>query len=142
MMKVAILGAPHTGKTELAKALEARLAELGLSIEIADAALLNSISSSDGGLLCGLDLEAPRPDQIQADLMIRSALQATAMSFQVVYGLGSQRLENALYCLGRRFPEHAQQLDRPEPPTRWHGPCDVCSDGECEHRLFSRLTPT
>ena len=140
MMKAAILGAALTGKTELAKALTAHLNELGLMLEIVDTALIDHISPSDGVLLCGLDLALPSPEQIKADLMIRNTLLAADMSFQVVYGHGRQRLENALYCLGRQFPTYAKQLDRPEPPTRWLGTCDICSDGTCEHQLFRRLT--
>ena len=138
-MKVAIVGAPQTGKTQLADALLARLVAQNLTLDIVDAASVDRISSNDLVLLCGLDLGHPTPAQWQADLALRNALQEAALPFQVVYGKGSQRVDNAWFCLARQAPTVRPQFTRPEPPTRWSGPCETCGDGDCEHRLFTRL---
>jgi nicotinamide riboside kinase len=141
-MKVAIVGAPQTGKTKLTHALSARLNAQGLVVEIVDAACIDSISTMDLVLLCGLDLGHITPAQIDIDQKIRNTLQQAALNFQVVYGTGEQRLDNALYCLGRQAPQWTKQLERPESPPRWSGPCETCGDGDCEHRLFTRLVKT
>ena len=141
-MKVAIVGAPQTGKTKLTHALSARLNAQGLVVEIVDAASIDSISTMDLVLLCGLDLGHITPAQSEIDQKIRNTLQQAALNFQVVYGTGEQRLDNALYCLGRQAPQWTKQLERPESPPRWSGPCETCGDGDCEHRLFTRLVKT
>jgi adenylate kinase family enzyme len=138
-MKVAILGAPHTGKTELTHALSVRLSIQGLAHEIVDSAPLKSISPLDVVLLCGLDLGHITPAQYEIDQSIRHALQQASIHFQVVYGDGLQRTENALYGISRQAQQCAKQLERPATAPRWNGPCDNCSDGECEHRLFTHL---
>jgi len=138
-VKVAILGAPQTGKSELTHALSARLSIQGLALEIVDSAPLESISPLDVVLLCGLDLGQITPEQYEIDQTIRNALQQATLNFQVVYGDGSQRLENALYCIGRQALQCAKQLERPATVVRWNGPCENCGDGDCEHRLFTRL---
>jgi len=76
------------------------------------------------------------------DQKVRQLLAKGNLPYQVVYGTGEQRLDNALYGIGRQAPQWAKQLERPEPPTRWSGPCETCGDGDCEHRLFTRLVKT
>jgi len=101
----------------------------------------------DTTLLTGLDLPWV-PDGLQrdgphvrepVDAAVRHMLGLAGLPYQVVYGTGDQRLENALFCIGRQAPDWAKQLERPEPPTRWSGPCETCGDGDCEHRLFTSL---
>lgn len=98
-------------------------------------------------LLTGLDL-AWVSDGLQrvgahvrepVDQKVRALLAQGKLPYQVVYGAGAQRLANALFCIGRQAPQWAKQLERPEPPTRWSGPCETCGDGDCEHRLFTKL---
>ena len=208
-MKIALLGAESTGKSQLAVALSARLAEAGLlvhcvdeylrewcdfenrtpnqaeqhhiaetqmarvlaapagSVVIADTTpLMTAVYSQmifndhsldayalqqhaqfDITLLTGLDL-AWISDGLQrvgahvrepVDQRVRHMLGLAGLPYQVVYGTGEQRLENALFCIGRQAPAWAKQLERPEPPTRWSGPCETCGDGDCEHRLFTSL---
>jgi nicotinamide riboside kinase len=86
----------------------------------------------------GLQRDGPHVRE-PVDKAVRHMLGQAGVPYQVVYGTGEQRLENALYCIGRQAPEWAKQLERPEPPTRWSGPCETCGDGDCEHRLFTRL---
>ena len=112
-----------------------------------DALALQHQAVFDITLLTGLDL-AWVSDGLQrvgahvrepVDQKIRQLLTQAQLSFQVVYGTGKQRLENALFCIGKQAPEWAQQLVRSAPPTRWSGPCETCGDGDCEHRLFTGL---
>jgi nicotinamide riboside kinase len=86
----------------------------------------------------GLQRDGPHVRE-PVDAAVRHMLGLSDSPYQVVYGTGEQRLNNALFCIGRQAPDWAKQLERPEPPTRWSGPCETCGDGDCEHRLFTRL---
>lgn len=142
-MHVAIVGAPQTGKTQLALALTQTLNAQGLVVRISDDAPLHPRRGDDFILLCGLDLGATTPQQLQADQAIRDALLAQALSFQVVYGQGSARLANALFGLAQqaraRGLEQLTAQIRQSPVARWSGACESCGDADCEHQLFSRL---
>lgn len=208
-MKIALLGAESTGKSQLALALGERLQQSGLTVHRVDEYLrewcdthqrtprqdeqrhifetqigrvlaapadavviadttplmtavysqmlfdddsLNALAMAhqsvyDVTLLTGLDLpwvsdglqrDGPHVRE-PVDTAIRRMLSLAGLPYQVVYGTGEQRLENALFCIGRQAPNWAKQLERPEPPTRWSGPCETCGDGDCEHRLFTSL---
>ena len=115
-----------------------------------DAFALEQHALFDITLLTGLDLTWVS-DGLQrvgahvrepVDQKVRQLLAKGNLPYQVVYGTGEQRLDNALYGIGRQAPQWAKQLERPEPPTRWSGPCETCGDGDCEHRLFTRLVKT
>ena len=81
------------------------------------------------------------------DQKIRHLLGVAGVPYQVIYGQGPQRLANALYCIasaaaklhGTMAKQLCQALSRPESLPTWTGPCETCGDGECEHRLFTRL---
>jgi nicotinamide riboside kinase len=208
-MKIALLGAESTGKSQLALALSARLQESGLTVHHVDEYLrewcdthqrtprqdeqlhiaetqmarvlsapanavviadttplmtavysqmlfnddsLNTLAMAhqavyDVTLLTGLDVPWVS-DGLQrdgshvresVDATVRNMLGLAGQPYQVVYGTGEQRFDNALFCIGRQAPDWAKQLERPEPPTRWSGPCETCGDGDCEHRLFTSL---
>jgi nicotinamide riboside kinase len=208
-MKIALLGAESTGKSQLALALDARLCQSGLAVHrvdeylrewcdthqrtprqdeqlhivdtqiarvlaapenavvIADTTpLMTAVYSQllfnddhldaramahqavyDITLLMGMDvpwvsdgLQRDGPHVREpVDQRVRHLLGLAGLPYQVVYGTGKQRLDNALFCIARQAPHLAKQLERPEPPTRWSGPCETCGDGDCEHRLFTRL---
>ncbi len=138
-MHIAILGAPRTGKTQLAHALNSHLKSWGVKLHVQDDGLPDSLNPSDVVLLCGLDLTSATENQLTEDIAIRAMLMARQQPFQVVYGQGPQRLENALYCIGRQFPHWATPLTRTEITPKWQGACETCGDGDCEHRLFTRL---
>ena len=138
-MQVAILGAPQTGKTQLAQALKARFSYLNLDLDVWDLEKPELLHQTDLVLLCGLDLTPATEQQQAADNALRTSLAIRQQAFQVVYGQGAQRLENALFCIGRQFSNLATQLARTEIPPRWEGACETCGDGSCEHRLFTRL---
>jgi nicotinamide riboside kinase len=208
-MKIALLGAESTGKSQLALALDARLCLSGLAVHrvdeylrewcdthqrtprqdeqlhivdtqiarvlaapenavvIADTTpLMTAVYSQllfnddrldaramahqavyDITLLMGMDVPWVS-DGLQrdgahvrepVDQRVRHLLGLAGLPYQVVYGTGKQRLDNALFCIARQAPHLAKQLERPEPPTRWSGPCETCGDGDCELRLFTRL---
>jgi HTH-type transcriptional regulator, transcriptional repressor of NAD biosynthesis genes len=102
-------------------------------------------------LVTGLDLpwqaqwlrDSPH-SQGRIDALLRQSLMRAGMGFQVVYGQGLVRLNNALLALGlppedeqawqrRQDAQHALNAGR----TAWL--CEKCSDPECEHRLFTGL---
>jgi nicotinamide riboside kinase len=208
-MKIALLGAESTGKSQLALALSARLQQSGLAVHRVDEYLrewcdkhqrtprqdeqrdivetqiarvltaptgavviadttplmtavysqmlfnddsLNALTMAHQAvynvtLLTGLDvpwisdgLQRDGPHVREpVDAAVRHMLGLAGLPYQVVYGTGAQRLENALFCIGHQAPDLAKQLERPDPPARWSGPCETCGDGDCEHRLFTSL---
>jgi nicotinamide riboside kinase len=96
----------------------------------------------DGTLLMGIDLPWVA-DGIQrdgahmrepVDTLLRSALTRGGIPFQVVYGTGEARLENALRCLNATFDSTETS---PQRLRNWV--CERCSDPVCEHRLFRDL---
>jgi HTH-type transcriptional repressor of NAD biosynthesis genes len=80
----------------------------------------------------------------QIDTLLRQALDQAGCRYHVVYGQGSQRLNNALLALGlpsldptahelREQSQFAIHRGR----TVWQ--CNACSDPDCEHQLFTGL---
>jgi nicotinamide riboside kinase len=170
--RVAILGADKTGKTWLAKALAPTFEHLAPGWTLADTTpLLNAALAEqrfndttlypmalaqqaqfDFTLLMGLDgawLHEPDCAQDAAkrnltDTLLRQALNRAGLAFQVVYGQGPQRLNNALLALGLPSQDLAALAMREQAQfaihqgrTVWQ--CNDCSDPECEHRLFTGL---
>jgi nicotinamide riboside kinase len=72
------------------------------------------------------------------DTLVRRKLDAAQISYQVVYGLGLQRLKNAIDCIAARANIHWATASKPI--NKWVWVCDKCSDPDCEHQLFSQLT--
>ena len=101
----------------------------------------------DATLVTGLDLpwvpdglhrDAMQPRE-DVDALVRSLLQRAGIGYQVVYGQGSQRLQNALAALRPTglLPVGTQPREDAGKPWAWN--CEKCSDPACEHRLFTRL---
>ncbi len=142
--RIAVLGAAGTGAASLAERLRSALGPHP-KFEI------TSPGQPEPGhglvLLMGLSASALSPEvhaaQRQADTALRAQLQALNLPFQVVYGEGSERLNNALLALGLTTDEAAQvqraaaQFDLNRGRTPWS--CEKCSDPDCEHRLFTGL---
>ncbi len=126
-MKIAVVGAPTTGKTRLAQALAQHLPEL----QVSDAPALDALKPGAYAhvLLMGLDLPGSTAAQEEADGRLRAQLAAGDVAYGVVYGLGPQRLRGALRLI---TPQDG-------PPPRWTGPCERCADPECEFQLFTGL---
>jgi hypothetical protein len=82
------------------------------------------------------------------DALLRDRLQAAGISFEVIYGLGQQRLQATIKALRtinsiapRATNTRASSLKGSEnTPKLWVWTCDKCSDPDCEHQLFTRLT--
>jgi nicotinamide riboside kinase len=107
-------------------------------------------SSFDITLLMGLDIPWAA-DGIQrdgphmrepADAKIRAALARGGINYQVVYGSGDARLQNALRCItsASSSTSTAEDLELENKPARFKNwVCERCSDPDCEHRLFQDL---
>jgi nicotinamide riboside kinase len=104
----------------------------------------------DATLLMGLDLpwvaDGIQRDglhtQEPVDHLLRAALIRSGINFQVVYGVGEARLQNALRCLNIDLDldagiNESEIKTRPQKLRNWV--CERCSDPECEHRLFTAL---
>lgn len=129
-MRIAVLGAPASGKTRLARDLALHLPELQVSDSPPSDTLRRGIY--DRILLMGLDRPDIGADQQAADVRLRTQLAAAGLDFAVVYGPGPQRLRAALRLL----------VPQDGPPPRWTGVCEKCADPECEFRtfMFTKLT--
>ena len=95
----------------------------------------------DHHLLLALDIPAPlaagtahsAAQRQQMDALLRRTLVQARLPFQVIYGLGEQRLAQALVALGKPAAEPGAGR------KPWVWVCDKCSDPVCEHRLLSDL---
>ncbi len=129
-MKVAVVGAPASGKTRLAHDLALHLSE----VQVSDAPPPDTLKRSAFAhvLLMGLDLAGSTPAQQQADAELRARLTDQGISYGVVYGRERERLRAALRLID---PQDG-------PPPRWTGVCEKCADPECEFRtfMFTKLT--
>lgn len=140
MTRVAVLGAPGTGKTRLARELAEHLRTTvpGLVVVDGDA---SPARPADATLVLGLDLH-PSAAGEAADAQLRGRLQAAGVGYQVVYGTGPQRLRSALVALDAAGVLPAGLVTRHEEggaARAWIAACEKCSDPACEHRLFTRL---
>jgi hypothetical protein len=147
--RIAVLGAPGTGKTRLATELMETLGRSSVAsaaFMVADNPPLAAVARCfDRVLLMGLDLpahHAEKPAQDTADQQLRQALAKTDQPYTVVYGSGAARLGNALGALqGLAGCSHPQGMPPPSLQARrpWVWACDTCSDPDCERRLLSDL---
>ena len=104
-------------------------------------AMLKQQRGFDHHLLLALDIPAPLAAGLadggaqrqQMDTLLRSTLVQAGLPFQVIYGLGEQRLAQALAALGKPAAESGAGRQP------WVWVCDKCSDPVCEHRLLSDL---
>ena len=93
-------------------------------------------------LLTGLDLpwvdDGLQREGLQArertDALLRKALADAGVAYRVVYGLGEERVANALTAIDSQIS--GNQLAAAS--RRWQWNCEKCSDPQCEHRLFTR----
>ncbi len=147
-LRVAVLGAPRTGRSRLVSELAAASDRL-LPTEV-DLTQLRSASAFpfDLVLLTGLDLptsDLPPAEQARQDSALRAALQAAGLGWRVVYGQGAERLGNALQAVAEVAPWAWQASVSESEAGRWQrlqANCEKCGDAACEHRLFTgRLVP-
>ncbi|MES2952223.1 MAG: hypothetical protein V4858_27165 [Pseudomonadota bacterium] len=142
-MKIAIVGAPGTGKSSMVEALRLALqADANLAgCTVSESWTPEQQRSYDLTLLMGLDLpqqaNGTGPSPTQCDAHLRQLLDNHSQAYAVVYGMGQARTDCALQVIQY---QHTQSSTRPRPaPSAWHWNCETCSDADCEHRLFSAL---
>ena len=165
-LRVAVLGAPGTGKKTLLQALQQAAASPGSGWQLVhDHAALQALESALhqapdeatrqqaisaylqlGGtaevrLLCALDYTCRASAAAMArrallDASLRRALDAQQWPFSTLYGDDATRVQAALQVIAQRLQPPAAL-----PPTasRWRWACEKCSDPDCEHRLFRDL---
>lgn len=160
-MKIAILGAECTGKTQLVRTLSqalvghfddtpALMAAIYRDVLFNDSSLYASALEHhrdyDLTLVMGLDLPWVAQDGVQrhgthsqksVDARLREILDTNAVPYSLIYGTGAQRTECALQAIAHHMkrPSNTQ----PRTPSRWQWSCEKCSDSGCEHRIFSNL---
>ena len=145
---IALIGAPGTGAAALTRELQQRVAADAARFVCATAA--EDCTGAALTLLMGLDLPCPpnqQPDLEAADARLRAALAQAGLRYQVVYGQGERRMENALNAINKiaigAYPASAigsfeSKKGVRKPRLRdWN--CEKCSDPQCEHRLFTSL---
>jgi nicotinamide riboside kinase len=161
-MKIAIFGAPSTGKTWLASALAqhfrapVRHGEGAAQVDvlIPDTTPLMTAMDSNGlwsersihewalahqrsrdlTLLTGLDLPwTGEHQQEQHRQQTDARLRDALQEAGIAYGV--------VYGSGPQRLRNALRLVSPQdtPPARWTGVCEKCSDPDCEFQLFTAL---
>ena len=77
------------------------------------------------------------------DALVRAALDGAGISYRIVYGSGTARLDNALFAINSAATcggiKNAQAIFRSENVTSRPWACEKCSDPDCEHKLISGL---
>jgi hypothetical protein len=141
VLKIAVTGAPSTGKHPLAFALDRALKDAGRDalVAVTDPSAFSTGPAGCGlTLLCGLESAEQAPQM--ADQSIRSALAAAGMAYSVLYGSAAQRLAQALNAVERLQPGLLPREQQPDGRSKpWVWVCEKCGDPVCEHRLLSDL---
>ncbi len=163
--RIAVLGAPGTGKTTLSHALADHLRTRGhrvgvvvpgqamddvgdCDLLIADAPDPHALSAADLTLLMGLDLPGLVASHTP-DAHLREALTHAGIGWRVIYGQGSQRVLQSLDAVAAVLPWAWTVSAGEEDIGRWkrlRAQCEKCGDADCERHLFPRSpepdTPT
>ena len=163
LLTIALLGAPHTGKSALAGSLNsaakagawpvaltlaASLPALPATLPSYTLVLLTGLPTPPDSLRDSCQTAACRHLQEAADASIRSALAEAGVPYLVLYGRPEERLAQACAAIGHLLQpaqagRPASQNDQPDQLPGSHRPwvwsCDKCSDPQCEHTLLTRL---
>jgi nicotinamide riboside kinase len=138
--RIAVLGAPQTGKTWLVQELSKALNPISAYAVFDNPVWLqrDGIAETrwDLILLTGLDLAGMGTEHRLIDKALRSTLTQNAIPYTTIYGHDAARCDNALQAIRFHFRDPAALQST---PSRWRWPCEKCSDPECEHQLFSAL---
>ncbi len=89
----------------------------------------------------GLQRDGPHVRE-PVDTLLRGALSRSGVTWQVIYGQGPARLENALNAIYSIANNDRMTLGRGQKTlnsTAWHWSCEKCGDPGCEYRLFTGL---
>ena len=140
-MRIAVVGAPGSGRTTLVQALRTALQANADTAGYTVTEVFEPEQRYGLVLLMGLDLPHHRSivqnDLLHADVGLRAMLGRQALAYAVVYGLGQARTTSALQAID--YHRRATTQWSPSPASAWHWNCETCSDAQCEHRLFSAL---
>lgn len=142
-MKVAVVGAPGSGKSTLVEALHVALRS---NPDTADCTVTENWTRDQHRtynltLLMGLDLPQhganTDPHLLKSDAHLRHTLGSQSIGYAVVYGSDQSRTDCALQAIAHHLGQSRRRPSSSSPA--WHWNCETCSDAECEHRLFSAL---
>lgn len=168
-MRIAILGAQGSGKTQLAHELSRCLhLRQDVACTVSDKAPLMAAiyadllhgdptlyepaladqKTYDLTLVAGLDIpwrdnrvhEAASLPREAVDAQLRATLARGQIAYTVVYGLGLARLEAALNAIAPWRHERIKPDSSARSPWQWS--CEKCSDPQCEHQMFTGLLKT
>lgn len=145
-MKIAVVGAPGTGKSSLVLALRQALQADAdtAAFTVAEDGAPHQPHTYDLTLLMGLDLPhhgaQSAPDLLQSDAHLRHTLASQAIAYAVVYGNAQARTDCALQAIDYHRKRAAKLPSAAA--SGWHWNCETCSDADCEYRLFSALVKT
>lgn len=143
-LKIWLLGAPGSGRQQLAEALTNSLLSHGWLVSVRVTDDITEAAAQDLMLLMGLD--AVTGFAPEADRSIRAALSAAAVAYDVLYGSHEELHSQALLLVQKRLTETGMAglpssttdcLTAKAKPWVWL--CDNCSDPQCEHRMLSTL---
>ena len=139
-MIIAVLGAQGTGKSSLIDSLKKLIPQNHVLTEAPATPQAVNLT-----LLMGLDLlwtpDQAEPDasssRAQVDSRLRAELAQQARPFVVVYGHGAARTEASRLAIAHHMGQPG--LTPPQKSMPWQWNCENCSDGSCEHRMFTGL---
>jgi len=89
----------------------------------------------------GLQRDGPHVRE-PVDALLRSALNRSGLTWQVIYGAGESRLAGAMkaiYSIANNDPMTLETGSKSLNSAAWAWSCDKCGDPVCEHRLFTGL---
>jgi len=89
----------------------------------------------------GLQRDGPHVRE-PVDTLLRGALSRSGVTWQVIYGHGPARLDNALNAIYSIANNDLMTLGTGQKTLKsaaWSWSCEKCSDPGCEHRLFTDL---
>lgn len=164
-MRVAILGAPGTGKSTLERDLLAstnsprqwQLLHDSAALQTMEQRLLQAPdeqtrqqaiaahvlqpAAAELILLTALEPTPKATDFLpaqrqQLDESLRRALTQLRLPYALLYGSASTRCQAALQAIEVALRE---PIAYPKQHSQWRWPCEKCSDPDCEHRLFLDL---
>ena len=139
-MKISVVGAPGTGRSQLS-------ADLNVSLRTASLNAVVTVSHvdvlADADLIFLMGLETVLGATVEADQSIRAALIQTGLAHDVLYGSPEDRFFRAFKTIKKRLAITTFEKASPENTSgdakRWIWECEKCSDPHCEHRLLTDL---
>ena len=140
---IALLGAVHSGRHALQRALALRLQGTAFCTQvIEDEAAWAALDEPPALvlLLAPRDAAAGEAAGEAQDLRWRGRLAQAGIGFSVLHGNAQAQLDGAWHLVQPLLGlKPAQQPSGQLKNKRWTWSCDKCSDPTCEHQLFQDL---